>query len=258
MRTSEERGGLAPSDYHKSAQEQERIANLLSLAPSEAHSVLDVGARFGYITRMLADRYGTATALDLECPQVDDPRVVCEQGDATHMRFADGSFDLVFSAEVLEHIPSPALEQACSEMARVARRWVLVGVPYRQDIRLWRTTCQACGRVGPPWAHVSRFDEGRLAELFPGMQPCAQSFVGTAEAGTNALSAWLMDLAGNPFGTYVQDEGCVHCGAQLLAPTSRSIKQRLLAKAALVIRRTSNLGRAPHANWIHMLMSKTP
>lgn len=258
MKTSEERGGLSPAQYHESQKEQDRIADLLSLLPADATSVLDVGARFGYITRKLADRAASVTALDLEQPQVDDPRVRCIQGDATALQFGDGAFDLVFCAEVLEHIPSPSLEKACTEMARVSRRWVLIGVPYRQDIRLWRTTCQACGGVSPPWAHVSRFDEARLASLFPGMRPERQSLVGTAEPDTNALSAWLMNLAGNPYGTYIQDEGCVHCGAQLIAPSARNLTQRILAKAALSIRGVVNLGRAPHANWIHLLLCKNP
>jgi hypothetical protein len=258
MATSEERGGLNPSRYHESAREQARIADLMGLVPAPLGAVLDVGSRLGYITRQLADCAGSVTALDLERPQFDDPRVACVQGDATALHYADGSFDLVMCAEVLEHIPSPALEKACAEMARVSRRWVLIGVPYRQDTRLWRTTCHACGGVSPPWAHVSRFDEARLAALFPGMRTERQSLVGTAEPGTNAFSAWLMNHAGNPFGTYIQDEGCVHCGAQLVAPPPRTLRQRVLAKAALAIRAAANLGRSPHANWIHLLLNKKP
>jgi SAM-dependent methyltransferase len=256
MKTSEERGGLPPDQYHESQKEQTRIANLMAHLPVGVDSVLDIGARYGYITRKLAERAGSVTALDLEMPLVDDPRVRCVQGDATALAFADSSFDLVFCAEVLEHIPSPDLERACREMARVSRRWVLIGVPYKQDIRLWRTTCQACGGRCPPWAHVNRFDEQRLAELFVNLQVERQSLVGTAEPDTNAVSAWLMDIAGNPFGTYVQDEACVHCGSQLVAPTTCSLSHRLLAKVALALRRVVNLGQPGHANWIHLLLRK--
>jgi SAM-dependent methyltransferase len=256
MATSEERGGLHPSQYHNSHKEQQRIADLLSLLPPAPGRVLDIGARHGYITQRLAERSTHVSALDLERPQIDDPRITCLQADATAMPFADNSFDLVFCAEVLEHIPSPALDSACAEMARVARRWVLIGVPYRQDIRLWRTTCGACGGVNPPWAHVNSFDEQRLAGLFPGWAVERQSLVGVAEAGTNALSAALMNLAGNPWGTYIQDEGCIHCSAQLTAPGKRTLDQRVLSKAAMGLRAMLNLGRRPHANWIHLLMSK--
>ena len=66
--------------------------------------------------------------------------------NAADLPFPDAAFDMVTCAEVIEHIPSPALERACREMARVARRYVLVGVPYRQDLRHGRTTCAACGK----------------------------------------------------------------------------------------------------------------
>jgi SAM-dependent methyltransferase len=44
-------------------------------------------------------------------------RAVCAAGDATAMPFADGSFDIVIAAEVLEHIPAD--QAALREIARV-------------------------------------------------------------------------------------------------------------------------------------------
>lgn len=256
MATSEERGGLHPSQYHESTSEQIRIADLLALVPQGVERVLDIGARHGYVSKRLADRAAQVTALDLETPEIDDPRVHCMQGDAAAMPFADDSFDLVFCAEVLEHVPSPTLERACAEIARVARRFVVIGVPYRQDIRLWRTTCAACGGVSPPWAHVNSFDDARLAALFPRLAVERRSFVGEAEPGTNRVSAALMNWARNPYGTYIQDEGCVHCGAQLRPPGAPHLHQRLLSKAALSLRGAVNLTRRRHANWVHLLLKK--
>lgn len=257
MSTSQDRGGLDPSEYHDSQREQERIADLLNLLPERLGSVLDIGSRYGYITKRLADRAQSVTALDLELPQVDDRRIHCVKGDATALPFNNDSFDLVLCAEVLEHLPNKALEAACAEIARVSRRHVLIGVPYKQDLRLWRTTCRSCNGINPPWAHLSSFDEARLRTLFPGHEVERQSFVGTAEHGTNELSALLMSWAGNPYGTYIQDEGCVHCGAELAAPAPMKIGQHLLSKAALVIRQLLNGSRKRHANWVHLLMSKT-
>lgn len=257
MSTSQERGRLDPSQYHDSPREQTRIADLLSLVPQSLDAVLDIGSRYGYITKRLADRARDVTALDLELPEVDDPRVRCVKGDATALPFDDSSFDLVFCAEVLEHLPGRRLEKACAEIARVTRRHVIIGVPYRQDLRLWRTTCLTCKGLNPPWAHVNSFDEANLSALFPGLEVERQSFVETAELGTNAASAWLMNQAGNPYGTYVQDESCVLCGVALAAPAPMKLGQRLLSKAALSIRQIVNLTRKPHSNWMHVLMSKS-
>lgn len=242
--------------YHASPREKERVASLMHMLPSGQGSVLDIGARDGFITRQLADRFAQVTALDLERPSIDHPRIQCVGANAADLPFPDAAFDMVTCAEVIEHIPSPALERACREMARVARRYVLVGVPYRQDLRHGRTTCAACGKLNPPWGHVNSFDEHRLQALFDSMQALQTEYIGVAEPGTNAASAWLMNMAGNPWGTYAQEEPCVHCGAQLIAPTSRTVPQRGFAWAGERIRTTVGSTRSRHANWIHMLLGK--
>ena len=247
---------MSPNEYQNTPDEQKRVADLMDLLPHGLDTVLDVGARDGFISKRLADRARRVTALDLELPVIDDPRITCVKGNATALDFDSDSFDLVFCAEVLEHIPGDSLAAACAELTRVSRRHVLVGVPYCQDLRLWRTTCHKCNGTNPPWAHVNAFDDSRLRGLFPGLDLVRQNFVSTAELGTNVVSAWLMDLAGNPYGTYVQDEGCVHCGAQLVAPARPRPMQRVLSKLALSIRKAVNLTRRPHANWVHLLMVK--
>ncbi len=244
------------TDYRNSDSEQARIADLMRMAPAVGASALDVGARDGYLSKLLAKRFEQVTALDLTLPEFDFPRVTCVQGDITALQFADASFDLVFCAEVLEHIPSNLLATACRELARVSKNHVLIGVPYRQDIRLGRTTCGHCGGINPPWGHVNTFDEHRLAGLFPGFTVASQSFVGTNAAATNNLSTWLMDLAGNPYGTYVQDEPCIHCDHKLLPPPERRLWQKIATKLAFAGTRLQKPFLKPHGNWIHILLTR--
>src|SRR5262245_21526446 len=103
-------------EYRSSSLEQSRIANLMGLIPAGLKSALDVGARDGYLSKKLIERIPEVTALDLDVPVIDDPRIRCVQGDAAKLGFPDGSFDLVFCAEVLEHVPRPALEVVCREL----------------------------------------------------------------------------------------------------------------------------------------------
>ena len=242
--------------YRTSPAEVARVADLMRLLPAGLSTALDIGARDGFLSKTLAQQGMHVTALDLECPVVTHPRVSCVKGDATALQFGARSFDLVFCAEVIEHIPAPALQAACKEMARVADRFVLIGVPYKQDIRHGQTTCSSCGGINPPWAHVNTFDEARLAGLFPSLKVISVSFVGQAEAGTNAASAALMTFAGNPYGTYVQDEPCVHCNARLLPQATRTLPQKIATKAALSLRGLLARFHRPHGNWIHVLFEK--
>lgn len=228
----------------------------MSLLPEEGCSVLDIGARDGFISKLLTSHFTMVTALDLEQPSIEHKKIQCVKGDITALNFADASFNLVFCAEVLEHIPTHLLKTACRELSRVSKEYVLIGVPYKQDIRVGRSTCGNCGKINPPWGHVNRFDENRLSELFPAFTIVKQSFVGETVAQTNLLSCALMDMAGNPYGTYSQEEPCIHCGIRLTRPPERKLWQKALTKVAFIGLNAQKPFLKPHPNWIHVLLRK--
>lgn len=242
--------------YRASAAEKQRTADLLRLMPPSGRHALDIGARDGHFSLLLADRFDEVTALDLTLPRVSHPKIRCVEGNAMKMPFADGAFDFVFCAEVLEHLPASILPGVCHELERVAGSQILIGVPYRQDTRVGRTTCYSCGKQNPPWGHVNSFDESGLAERFGSCAIERTSFVGESSARTNFLSAALMDFAGNPYGTYAQEEPCVHCGQRLIAPPARSVTQRVATKLGFWSRKPTDLFTKPHANWMHLLLRK--
>ncbi len=245
--------------YRNTPLEQERISDLMNIIPKGPEgkdSVLDVGARDGYLTRLLTERFASVTALDLEKPSIAHDRITCVEGDVTRLELASGSFDVVLCAEVLEHIPGKGLEQACRELSRVAKSHVVIGVPYRQDTRVGRTTCQSCGRSNPPWGHVNVFDERRLTELFLPLQKVGMTFVGSSRSRTNALSSWLMDVAGNPWGTYDQEEVCIHCGQEIGKPSERNLAQKLCSRLAFSLNAAQSRFISARPNWIHMVFYK--
>ena len=240
--------------YRQSETEQVRIADLFRLLPRGRRSILEIGARDGYHSRPLTEYFEEVTALDLEKPSFEYPRVKTVAGDATNLQFADESFDCVLCAEVLEHIP--AVERACRELVRVARHELIIGVPFRQDTRSGRTTCRNCGKTNPPWGHVNSFDEVRLAKLFLGLAVQSKSLVGSTTEMTNAVSALLNDLAGNPWGTYIQDEPCIHCGAVLVPPDERSFFSKVCSGVAARLDKVQANFVKPRPTWIHIVFSK--
>jgi hypothetical protein len=244
------------AEYRSSPAERQRVADLFALLPASGSRGLDIGARDCYLAKMLAERCQRVVALDLERPQIDHPAIDPVAGSVTCLPFEDNQFDAVLCAEVLEHIPEHLLEKACSEIARVARGTVVIGVPYRQDLRSGRTTCQHCGKTNPPWGHVNSFDEARLRSLFGTLTWERSSFVGTTVECTNWLSSALLDYAGNPFGTWQQDEACVHCAGAIGSPSVRTFSQRLATRLAFVLNRLQARYVAPRGNWIHVLFSK--
>src|ERR1035437_583765 len=82
--------------------------------------------------------------------------------------------------------------------------------------------------------------------------PC----VGSVRSETNPVSTMLMDMAGNPWGTYEQDEPCIYCGVKLISPAQRSILSKVCSGLAVRINRVQSLFAQAHGNWLHMFFSK--
>jgi len=236
--------------------ELQRIADLIRIMPTGGEIALDVGTRDGHVAKRLVERFKAVTALDLAELSIAHPTIVCVRGNVTALPFKDNSFDLVVCTEVLEHISSEMLRKACNELVRVSRNHVLVGVPYKQDIRVGRTTCHSCGAHNPPWGHVNIFDEPRLVTLFDDVIVDTVSFAGKNNTSTNFVSTVLTDLAGNPYGTYEQVEPCIRCGARLSAPPSRTLMQKVLTKIGFRLAKATGLFIRSRPYWIHLLLRK--
>ena len=67
-----------------------------------------------------------------------------------------------------------------------------------------------------------------------------------------------MRYAGNPYGTYDQDEPCVHCGAALQPPAPRSFLQKVATKVAYHLERAQQSLVRERASWIHVRFDKQP
>jgi SAM-dependent methyltransferase len=136
-------------------------------------SVLDVGCGEGVLTFEWAERLGDGrvVGIDLEDPKLQAewterrrPNLDFRVEEATSLSFADDEFDLAAATEVLEHVPDP--EATVSEMARVARRWLLVSVPREP---LWRALNMARGAywrdLGNTPGHVNHWSKRAFASL---------------------------------------------------------------------------------------------
>ncbi len=100
--------------------------------------MLDVGCGEGVLTAEWAERLGDGRIVGID---LDDPKLKAEWArasapnlefrceEATSLTFGDDEFDMASAIEVLEHVPDPAATVA--EMARVAKRHLLVSVPAR-------------------------------------------------------------------------------------------------------------------------------
>ena len=142
-------------------------------ARAAPRSILDVGCGEGVLTFEWAERLrdGRVVGIDLDDPKLraewerrSRPNLEFRVEEATSLSFGDGEFDMASAIEVLEHVPEP--EATVAEMARVAKRWVLVSVPREP---LWRGLNMArgayWGALGNTPGHVNHWSQVAFKSL---------------------------------------------------------------------------------------------
>lgn len=111
---------------------------LARLRPQPGESLLDVGCGTGYFTRNLARVAQRVTGIDPDAAAIDyarrhaaaDERYLI--GDARALPFPDKHFDYAVAMTSLCFVPEEV--QALSEMVRVARRTVVLGLLNRRSL----------------------------------------------------------------------------------------------------------------------------
>ena len=157
------------------------------LAELDPHSVLDAGSGEGEMLRRgVLPAAVRPVCLDLRpasLAEVAVPNRVC--ASVLALPFAARSFDAVTCLEVLEHLDDPA---AVRELARVARRAVVVSVPLEPYFRIGNVLRgKHLGRLGNHPEHVQHWNlrtfraflsgpvaEVRIVEAFPWIIACCR------------------------------------------------------------------------------------
>lgn len=149
-------------------------ASLAGFAPVHARAldevagttVVDLGACFGFLPLLLAERGLDVVATDHTPGTMRLLSAVARAGvvpeaasrlrtvacDARAVPLADGAADTVTAIHLLEHLPADQSAAMLAEMCRVARRRVVVAVPYEDE-------------PDPVYGHLCRFTPDTLTAL---------------------------------------------------------------------------------------------
>lgn len=127
----------------KRTMELPRVRKVLGILRGiQPASLLDIGSGRGAFVWPLLDSFPwlPVTCVDVLDCRVADMQAVQRGGidqlralnaNATELPFADRTFDVVTALEVLEHIPN--MQRALAEVCRVARKFVILSVPSKED-----------------------------------------------------------------------------------------------------------------------------
>ena len=101
--------------------------------------LLEAGCGTGYMLSKLQKKCQTCVGLDLNRKPIKIAKNIHKvnnliRGDIFNLPFKNNSFDISWNDGVLEHFKPPKFMQACQEMARVSRKYVIIAVPGRYSI----------------------------------------------------------------------------------------------------------------------------
>ncbi len=136
--------------------------------PPGAGSALDVGCGDGKISRAIAEHTGVSVfGLDFSQVALSRTGIPCVQADAGNMPFVSKSFDLVLATDLLEHLPKAKEIKALNEIFRAARKWVILAVPYDEELLDGTARCMNCGSI----YHVNWHQRRYVLSTFFGRLP---------------------------------------------------------------------------------------
>lgn len=149
--------------------EEERIDQILGMIPADVETVLDIGTGAGHIYRKLKGRNGLRPfGMDISLELVGRLNEnTISVADIKKIPFKDGSFDLVLTADVIEHINPNDFDESINEIIRVSKKYILINSPYKDTVDWPVARCGKCGREFNIYGHMRSIDKGLIRKLFP-------------------------------------------------------------------------------------------
>jgi SAM-dependent methyltransferase len=152
-------------------EDHERVRALAKLIPDANGTLLDIGCGNGlflnYLNAEYGHRFGTLVGIDRSEAALAHVQTDKQLANIDCIPIDDLQFDTVTCMEVLEHLPVATFSKALAEIARIARRTIIISVPYKEDLKASRCECPTCFTSFHPDYHMRTFDEYKLKTLFP-------------------------------------------------------------------------------------------
>jgi SAM-dependent methyltransferase len=146
----------------------ERIDITIGMIPPEVKTLLDAGCGNGLFLNTLLEKKPDIEACGFDRSEEALKYVKAQKkvGDMLQMDFADESFNCVTCLEVIEHLPVPVYKQALSELARVSKKYLLISVPYNEDLSETFTQCPQCQSLFNANLHLRSYSQEIFKKLF--------------------------------------------------------------------------------------------
>ncbi len=150
----------------KEADLKDKIRKILGIIPEDVQTILDIGCGNGVISNVLGKAY-KVTAVDRSEKALGFVKTDKVLASADNIPLPNASFDMVFSSEMLEHLPDGVFEKSVAEMKRLTKKYIFITVPNDENPDKLAIRCPSCGFVYNSPNHLRSFKLTDFEKLFP-------------------------------------------------------------------------------------------
>lgn len=231
---------------------------LMTMIPDDVRTIVDVGCGDGYLTQRLAEKWDV-TGIDRSPVALAKLRCRTLEASADALPLPDRSMDLLLSSQVLEHLPDGVFERALAEMDRVAARWIIVSVPYREELAKRLVRCRSCALEFHIEGHLRAFDQAAIDRALPTFERVRTELCGRPEPPSYAtLERARQRIAKHWFVYRGATIVCPQCGETKFERDRQNVVQRLVERSIDRVTSLVNIARdrKPEPYWIVALMRR--
>lgn len=155
-------------NLNKSQTNKERIEKTAKMIPEDVKSIADIGCGNGIFLGYLSKHSSIKELVGVDFSEkamegLEGKKMV---GDITKIPLGNNSYDLTSALEVLEHLDIKEYEVAKEELARVSKKYILISVPFDEDLKKEFLECPKCLSEFNMSHHKRSFEEKTVRELF--------------------------------------------------------------------------------------------
>ena len=145
---------------------KEKISKIIEFIPEDVVTILDVGCGNGVITNELGKKFNV-TGVDRSDNALKYVQTKKIKSVSDNIPMNDGTFDMVFSSELLEHLEEFTFKKTIEEFKRLSRKYIFITVPNNENPDKIAIKCPQCSYTYNRPNHLKSFDLSDFKVLFP-------------------------------------------------------------------------------------------
>ena len=148
----------------------EKIKITFEYLAKDISSILDAACGNGIFTNMAVERFPGKRIVAFDRSETALQYVKSEKfvGNIDDIPLPDSSFDCVIAHDVIEHLPLDVYPKALQQLSRVAKKYIIVAVPYDENLEDNVSQCPSCKSIFNNDLHFRSFDKTKMRNLFSG------------------------------------------------------------------------------------------